>query len=489
MRIDILNQLNLPLSLEKSKKFKIIYFFIISIWFSLCISINTKPGEIYQIFDSLVEFINGVRFLAPLVLTIISVSFLILLFIKKKIKKISILLTLFFLYFLSQLIGLINTPSRDFDLESIYLPIFAFGALSILIILDNNKSKKVAHTILIITLLFFSFAYFFIIFKNPETFFLSILDGSLYGLFNPYSEILGQASPRITGATRIMGIVSLFCAVLFFVPKKNNKVNLALYSFILFLSWFIWLGQSRGSLLCYYLTLFFLVYILRNISLIYKTIFVLSILIFSIIIAQSTISLSFQISKLYSSVSNNEELKKKIKNIENQKIENIGKQNQQDVDTNLMNARVLSNYSSSGRFQLWKISIKKYEKDKIFGYGPQGDRYILYNNELQDFFSTNSSNLLVYGFLSGGYVGLIILLIIYIYVSVILLKYFLIKKIYLSKQTITKNNFIDVFSIVVVIFFLIRSLFENSYGLFSVDFLFMIIATYILELNYKNKFR
>ena len=159
------------------------------------------------------------------------------------------------------------------------------------------------------------------------------------------------------------------------------------------------------------------------------------------------------------------------------------------MNTDLLNSRVLSNYSSSGRFQLWEISIKNYEKDKIFGYGPQGDRYILYNTKIKDFFSTNSSNLLIYGFLSGGYVGLIILLIIYIYVSVILLKYFLIKKIYLSKQIITKNNFIDVFSIVVVIFFLIRSLFENSYGLFSVDFLFMIIATYILELNYKNKFR
>ena len=69
-----------------------------------------------------------------------------------------------------------------------------------------------------------------------------------------------------------------------------------------------------------------------------------------------------------------------------------------------------------------------------------------------------------------------------------MLKFFIVNKIYLLKYKVTKNNIFYILSITTTIFFLIRSLFENSYGLFSVDFLFMIVSVYILELNHrKNK--
>ena len=43
----------------------------------------------------------------------------------------------------------------------------------------------------------------------------------------------------------------------------------------------------------------------------------------------------------------------------------------------LIKNRVLSDYSSSGRIEIWNEALKLFEKNKVFGYGPQGDRFIL----------------------------------------------------------------------------------------------------------------
>ena len=88
----------------------------------------------------------------------------------------------------------------------------------------------------------------------------------------------------------------------------------------------------------------------------------------------------------------------------------------------IYNYRVINNETSSGRIVIWTKIANIYEKNKIFGYGPQGDRYILYNTEEADYFSTNSSNLFVYGFVSGGYFGLILLIAINIYILILLKK-------------------------------------------------------------------
>ena len=68
MRISISNLLKEYTGSIKPRKLNLIYFFIIITWMSLCLSINTKPGEMYQIFDGFVKFINGLRFLVPLII-------------------------------------------------------------------------------------------------------------------------------------------------------------------------------------------------------------------------------------------------------------------------------------------------------------------------------------------------------------------------------------------------------------------------------------
>ena len=490
MQFSISNLLKEYIGSIKLTKLNLIYLFIIITWMSLCLSINTKPGEMYQIFDGSIKLINGLRFIVPIIMVTISLLTLIVLIFYKKIKNTSVILILFFLYFISQILGLINTPSRDFTLENTYLIIFALGTLSILILLDSYQSKKISYTLITLNFFIFTFAYFLIIFYSPELFFIAIQDGSLYNLFNINQNHFEQPSPRITGATRVFGIFALFSITLFLIKKKNNKINYLFYTLVILLSLFVWLGQSRGSLLCYYATLFFLIFFLNDLSFLKKIILIISIPLISISMSNILLNNSSKIVDVYLEISDKEftvesELIKK-------KNEKIIAESAKNSDVSVVNRekkfRVLDNKTSSGRFQLWELSLKKYKKNKIFGYGPQGDRYLLHNSEIEHLWSTNSSNLLIYGLLSGGYVGFIILILIYLYIFVMMLKFFIVNKIYLLKYKVTKNNIFYILSITTTIFFLIRSLFENSYGLFSVDFLFMIVSVYILELNHrKNK--
>ena len=48
-------------------------------------------------------------------------------------------------------------------------------------------------------------------------------------------------------------------------------------------------------------------------------------------------------------------------------------------------------------------NIENYDYNKVFGYGPQGDRKLLIKDHYM--LSTNASNLYLYVFASSGYIG------------------------------------------------------------------------------------
>lgn len=326
MRFSISNLLKEYIGPIKLTKLNLIYLFIIITWMSLCLSINTKPGEMYQIFDGLQKSINALRFLIPLLMVTISLLILVFLIFNKKINKTSIILILFTLYFVSQILGLINTSSRDFTLENTYLVIFALGTLSVLILLDSYQSKKISCTIFTLTFSIFTFAYIFILLKTPEFFFLAIQDGSLYNLFNIHQDFFGQSSPRITGATRIFGVFALICLAFAFVKKNNNKINYLFYILVILLSLFVWLGQSRGSLLCYYATLIFLIFFLNDLNFLKKIILIISIPLISISLSNILLKYSTEVSEIYVEVTDKQnilikEIKEKSKKIKEKEIE------------------------------------------------------------------------------------------------------------------------------------------------------------------------
>ena len=213
---------------------------------------------------------------------------------------------------------------------------------------------------------------------------------------------------------------------------------------------FIWIGQSKGSILCYYSTSVFFIIFLNDLDKFKKFLTIISITLFSIVISNEIINVA---------------------------AKNLHKTGEQ-VQLRVFEKKAGS--YTSGRIALWKTAIKKYEKNKLFGYGPQADRILLLDPE--DFDSGNNvSNTMIYGLLTGGYFSLVMIILIYIYTGYMILNYFLIKKIFLNKFSINKENIFVVASIVYISFFMIRSIFENSFGVFSIDFLITILSLFVIE--------
>ena len=113
-----------------------------------------------------------------------------------------------------------------------------------------------------------------------------------------------------------------------------------------------------------------------------------------------------------------------------------------------------------------EVNLKKIDDSIIYGYGSQGDRFLINQICLKWNYICNSSS---------GILGLIF----YIFLSLICLFLYL-KNFLLSFKIKDKKNFT---SSIVVLLILLRSILESSYAVFSVDFIL-----FILLLNYLNKF-
>jgi hypothetical protein len=103
--------------------------------------------------------------------------------------------------------------------------------------------------------------------------------------------------------------------------------------------------------------------------------------------------------------------------------------------------------------------------------------YIDKNKKIINFlvYENNASNAMLYSYLCAGIFGLFA--IIFIYANFIKIIY---KNIFVKKNFF-KNNILHNFSIVTLSYLLIRSIFENSFSLFSVDFIFLILCYFIIS--------
>ena len=474
-----------------SKSDFIIYFFLITTWILLCFSINTHPYEIHEMFNNPIKFLNGLRFILPVLAVSMSFLFSIYIIYFKKKKKLSLLLILFFLYFISQIFGLFNTSERDFNLDNSYLVLFGIGTLSIIFILDNYRSNKIAYSFIISFLIILFIVYFTILINSRDTLIHAILEGNFYAILNPYDKFIEQSLPRITGLTRSFAIFTLFFLTLFLIKKNNIGINYLIFIIIISLFFVVWMGQSRGSLLCYTIASIFFVFFLNDLNFYKKIIILISIPIISITLGFFIKSNSLILTQF---AKDNLKIEKNILIAIDKKILEIKEEKELNEKTlsesfkhKMNDYRVINNKTKdSGRLVLWKKIINSYEKNKIFGYGPQGDRYILKDTKESSYFSTNSSNLLIYGFVSGGYIGLTLLIVINIYILILLTKYTIMNNLFTLNYKLNKEKFMNTLSVVLIIFFLVRSLFENSYGLFSIDFMIMIICLYLIELEIKK---
>ena len=448
---------------------------ILIFWIFFWLAVGIGPQTLNYNFDSLPALINIFRMYIPIILSIIFLILAAFIRFKNLDKNLNnrylSINNLFLIFFILQLIGLYQN-NLAFNLQNLYLIILGFGALQIFTINrsfnNNNYLKHLLYASIIIFFISSGILFYLLICENYTIYKDIILIDLRTFTDNRLGEnyFLNNSYPRSTGISRSFVIVNIFLIIfILFYKKKKNKYLLYILSFIY--SLLISLLQSRGSTLLFFLTIVVIIYSAKKIDIKKK----ISLLFFIIL-------LPFLISKIISFASYDLNISNKIEDYNNSKGENFNNYNNIKNFTNFfLRDRLVNDKSSSGRVDIWKESIDKYDTKKIFGYGPQGDRFLLINNQ----YSNNSSNALVYALLSGGYFAILILLLIYFN---ILSKIFIcIKKFKIFQNS---NDIYIKLSVSFVIFFFLRSFFENSFSLFSLDFLLFICSITCIE-NYLIK--
>ena len=131
------------------------------------------------------------------------------------------------------------------------------------------------------------------------------------------------------------------------------------------------------------------------------------------------------------------------------------------------------NLHDSGRFYLWGQALKLIKANKyLYGYGPQADR---------KYIGENVSNTYLYIFLTAGIIGIICLLGIMIFQT-----YILFYSVFIFKIFKKKSNIIEKISIFLLLFIYSRTIFENTFAIFSIDMLVFLFANFFINTYYQR---
>jgi len=459
----------------KNNKYLILISFL---WIILWASLNSFPADIYFIKETfsfqissknfLINLINMMRFYLPVIFSNLLIIILIINNLKTNEKNSKFILLCFALFF-TQFLGLIFSNFENFNLERTFLLLLSFNGLGIIylgnIFLNDNQFKKVLF-INIFFLILIAILYLPIIYKD----FFNSPFLLLYNTRTWNQLYFDDPIIRVTGLSRVLALLTIIFLVR--LNEELSKKSLTIILLVLiFLGTNIWGLQSRLVLF----TMSIIIFI--NIIFFSKKRFLKKFFYYSLISALSLLSFKgIQNSKLYYLEKKKPELVERynydLKNKKNRIEEVISRTTDKEVDDDELI------YITSGRNLIWKKIINSYEYEKIFGYGPQADRYVILKQDKKDIndsgYMTNSSSAFFYSFICGGYFGIIIFIIINFYILKLLYDYLK------TRVFNDKNNYSDTLFLL-IIFLQIRSVFENSYAVFSLDFLIMTSCVVLLE--------
>lgn len=352
------------------------------------------------------------------------------------------------LYFLSQVPGLFYTLN---EFENIIYIISALNILISMFLSTQFFSKKELLIYPYILFIIFSLVTLIFLIKDFERF---IVYG--YRFYGSYTSFFETNILRSSGISR-MALV----AVIFYIILFQNFINKSIFGKIpvyFFIS-AIYLYQSRTSLL---LLIFFLIFNFfydkkKRAEKALKFIVIPYFLIFMMVTALQSYT-QFEISNLGKLQTSNTEHKKNELKRKSREID--------DLSRNYYTGSVLT---SSGRIEDWTnlINIFNFKKNLFFGYGAQGDRFLI---------KQSASNGTLYAFASGGLIGLILFV---GFSSIVLIK--TIKLIFFKKN----KDKILVFACVIILSIGLRSAVESSYSHFGIDFIIFYMALMFLQ-KYDN---
>jgi hypothetical protein len=294
----------------------------------------------------------------------------------------------------------------------------------------TNKNHFKVFLYFNLLIFFLIFLYFYLIYlKNYFTF-----NNNLYSIWGNIKD--NENVPRPTGMARIIFVFSAYFLCRYLVKKKGLLL-------LIFFNYLVFGFQSRIVIASLLLITLITIFIKAKSS--FKEIFKYIILIIIIPIILS-ITVDF--------------LKKNIL-FSNQTLG-------ASYYIRLFDPVIIKENITSNRLNDWKNILINYENKKIFGYGVHGDRILI---------KQTASNGFLYSIVSGGYIAGLIYLIISIYSLNLAIRSLLNKKI----------NQYSLFSSSLIIFFLLRSIVENSFAIIGYDFIIFYFAVFYLEKkNFSN---
>ena len=422
--------------------------------------------------SSFITLVNFVRMLGPIfVLFFIIFFFLNIKILKKIILNTNVILAA--LFFLIQIISYFAYNKTNINF--IYYPAASLIFLLFLTVFNSKKNfgtLDYAMSILIVLLMINCSIVIFYVVK--ELYFDMSLNSFSYSYYNsltldPSSRFFDNASPRSTGIARQLLLINIFY---FFYSHIIKNIGYKLFAFFLIFSssYFIFAFQSRTSV--YFLLIFyiFFLFLLNKYDLKIKILYFIIFLLLPFTLSNYEKSIKNEIIVNNPYFKQYEFLKSPDQSLKSpdQSLKSLDHLAVKNKEYAHMSNRILAK-STSGRMELWKKAIKFFEQRPFLGYGPQADRYLL--NE-------NVSNVFLYTLLCGGILGFSVLFILILNLIFIIYRLIFNYKVFKYKSPTTVKV-----SIIFLIYLLLRGLVENTFSVYSIDFIVFSISYTILN-NY-----
>ena len=466
------------------------YFFLFIITFLIWAAVGSKYSSMSNTNNLNFKLIlNNLRFFLPLILIII------LIYYKQNYQKNLILNVIIFTIFVSFTIGNFNLHSNNENLVQIFNNdkiLIKFGYLtnffrdimmSIFFIstylIYSRLNQIETETILKLNFLFIVLTSFITLFFAYLEYF-SINNDKEYLYYTQFlitGELFGVPTIRSLGLSRNLLII-LIPLTFIILSGKIKKYNILLNIVIIFLCLNIFQLQSRLTIYSFIIfssvVLLYLIFI-KNYKKIFYYVFIF------LILPQSLNLLIPNLKSYYFNFDEKIEIEKKtlVNFIETIKIPkgriftitpNTPRfKEQTEPNKETYNVLLASEYTS-GRSELWKKTLKIFTtknsyKGKFFGFGTSADRYFLKESASSAFF---------YTLISGGFLGLLFLILLYLFILNLIYYFFL------NRDKIKEK--IAIYSVItVIIFIMLRSLVESSFLVFGTDNIVLFTSLFYLQ--------
>ena len=437
------------MNIEKYKRSQIFSKFILILgWLSAWFSLSFYPENLTNNFFDLdiYQQINYLRGLSSLIFfPIILLIFLIFTYKDKIFKKSNLIHNLLILFFSIQLVGLLfnKNPNINFyySITSINIVLITFIFKNYFSEYDINNLLKISILILLVIFIYFSFNYI----KESIIFNTNLY--KVWGKLDLDNVSNFYDSPKPTGLSRTAFIILMFFIVISFKDKNNFWISLIT---VLTISMIILLSSRlvifNLLIFIFFYLFYFQIFREKKIISFCKNFILYPILL--IFLFNTFLNLNSN-SKI-----NNDELKINI--FENKLKRNFPKFEEK------YNKDVLE-YFSSGRSKDWQDILQK-NNNIIIGNGVMGDRFLI---------NQSASNLIIYSYASSGLIGTIL-------ISIVCLKIFIDTINSISQRKKILETPYMLVSCLIIIFLLLRSVLETSFGVFGIDLLLFCLSTAII---------